>query len=159
MTTLREHDTAPEFELLDATGTTWRLADFAGSKVIIYFYPAALTPGCTIEAVDFTTRRGAFADAGYAIVGISPDSPEKLARFVANKSLTVALLSDPDRTVIDAYGAWGTKMMYGKEMHGVIRSTFVVDVDGDGHGTVVKAMYNVKAAGHVERLARDLGVA
>ncbi|MCL2783825.1 MAG: peroxiredoxin, partial [Propionibacteriaceae bacterium] len=136
----------------------WRLADFAGSKVIVYFYPAALTPGCTLEAVDFTTRRGAFASAGYAVVGISPDAPEKLARFIASKSLTVALLSDPDRTVIDAYGAWGTKVLYGKPMQGVIRSTFIVDVDDAGKGTIVKAMYNVKATGHVDRLARDLGI-
>jgi len=135
------------------------MADFAGRKVIVYFYPAALTPGCTMEAIDFTSHKQAFAEAGYDIVGISPDTPEKLARFVANKELTVTLLSDPEKTVIEAYRAWGTKVLYGKQMQGIIRSTFVVDVDADGKGTVKLAQYAVKATGHVERLAKQLGVA
>jgi len=158
MSTLRVGDEAPSFDLEDALGQHWRLADFASSKVIVYFYPAALTPGCTLEAIDFTSHKVQFAQAGYAIVGISPDTPEKLARFIENKNLTVVLLSDPQRQVIEAYGAWGTKMLYGKQMQGVIRSTFVVEVDADGKGCVVKVMQNVRASGHVERLAKELGI-
>jgi len=158
MAQLSAHDTAPDFHLPDATGREWSLADFRDGKVIVYFYPAALTPGCTLEAVDFTSRRDDFDAAGYKIVGISPDAPEKLARFAASKDLTVTLLSDPDKVALDAYGAWGTKMLYGKQMQGVIRSTFVLDVDAAGHATVIAALYNVKASGHVERLGKQLGV-
>lgn len=158
MSQLSVNDQAPDFDLPDANGQRWRLSDFAGGKVIVYFYPKAMTPGCTTEAIDFTLHKGDFAKAGYAIVGISPDAPEKLARFIVNKNLLVVLLSDPQRDVIDAYGAWGTKVLYGKQMQGIIRSTFVVDVDAQGRGTVVKALYNVKATGHVERLAKELGV-
>jgi len=159
MTTLATGDLAPAFDLLDADGKHWSLKSFAGSKVIVYFYPAALTPGCTIEAVDFTAQRDAFIAAGYHIIGISPDAPEKLARFIAKESLSVTLLSDSGKTVITAYGAWGTKMLYGKEVTGIIRSTFVVDVDEAGTGTIVSASYGVKATGHVGRLAKELGVA
>jgi len=158
MSTLTTGNPAPDFDLPDATGRHWSLADFRGGKVVVYFYPAALTPGCTIEAVDFTSRRDDFAAAGYQIVGISPDAPEKLARFIANKDLTVTLLSDPERVTLNAYGAWGTKMLYGKEMQGVIRSTFVLDVPNEGKPTVLSASYAVKATGHVERLAKQLGI-
>jgi len=158
MSTLSVNDPAPGFDLPDAQGHHRSLADFAPGKVIVYFYPAALTPGCTIEAVDFSSRRDAFASAGYHIVGISPDAPEKLARFIARDNLEVTLLSDPGRSVIEAYGAWGTKMLYGKQMQGVIRSTFVVDVGAGGQGTVTCALYNVKAKGHVDGLAKRLGV-
>ena len=149
---------APAFDLPDADGNRWRLTCFAPGAVIVYFYPAALTPGCTIEAIDFSARLDDFAAAGYHVVGISPDAPAKLARFTSAHNLSVPLLSDPDRSVIEAYGAWGTKMMYGKAMQGVIRSTFVVDVDDAGVGTVRLAHYNVKASGHVGRLAAELGV-
>jgi len=158
MVTLKTNDTAPDFLLGDALGRHWSLKDFSGGKLILYFYPAASTPGCTIEAVDFTASRDAFAAAGYQIVGISPDAPEKLARFIDNNSLTVTLLSNEDKSVLQAYGAWGTKTLYGKQMEGVIRSTFVLDVDATGVGVVTIAQYNVKATGHVERLAKLLGV-
>jgi len=158
MATLATGDPAPDFDLPDPTGRRWSLEDFRGGKVIVYFYPAALTPGCTLEAIDFTSRRRDFADAGYQIVGISPDAPEKLSRFIASKDLTVTLLSDPDKLTLDAYGAWGSKVLYGKEMEGVIRSTFIVDVPATGPATIVDARYAVKATGHVERLARDLGI-
>lgn len=134
------------------------LADYAGGHVIIYFYPAALTPGCTREAVDFTDALSDLAAGGYQVVGISPDPVAKLADFRSRESLTVTLLSDPDRSTLEAYGAWGSKMLYGKEITGVIRSTFIVSVDAEGHGTVEKAQYNVKATGHVDRLRRDLGL-
>jgi len=156
MAQLAPHDPAPDFHLVDADGRLWSLADFAGGKVIVYFYPAAMTPGCTIEAVDFTARSAAFADAGYRIVGISPDAPGKLARFTASQGLTLTLLSDPDKEALDAYGAWGTKVLYGKQMQGVIRSTFVLDVDATGQATVIDSLYNVKATGHVERLGKQL---
>ena len=159
MTTLASGDRAPGFDLADSTGRRWTLADLGPGAVILYFYPAALTPGCTTEAVDFTANREVFGAAGYKIVGVSPDTPEKLARFIEAKDLSVMLLSDRERAVIDAYGAWGTKVLYGKAMEGVIRSTFVVDVDGSGEGTVRLAQYNVKATGHVARLAKELGIA
>jgi len=156
MATLEINDAAPDFNLSDSDGRHWSLADFRGSKAIIYFYPAALTPGCTIQAVDFSSRLEDFAAAGYQIVGISPDTPAKLARFITAHSLSVTLLSDPDKTTLLAYGAWGTKILYGKEMEGVIRSTFIVDVPAEGPATILDARYGVKATGHVERLARDL---
>ena len=158
MATLATGDPAPDFDLPDSTGRRWSLEDFRSSKVIVYFYPAALTPGCTLEAIDFTSRRRDFADAGYQIVGISPDAPEKLSRFIASKDLTVTLLSDPDKTVLQEYGAYGEKKLYGKTMVGVIRSTFVLDVDAKGAATVEVAQYNVKATGHVAKLRRDLGL-
>jgi len=159
MTTLAAGDSAPSFDLVDADGQSRTLASFGAGALVLYFYPAALTPGCTIEAIDFTAHRAAFEAAGYKIVGVSPDTPAKLARFIESKDLTVTLLADPDKTTINAYGAWGTKMLYGKAIEGVIRSTFVVDVDACGKGTIRLAQYGVKATGHVDRLARDLGIA
>lgn len=158
MAKLQVGDPAPTFTLPDAEGRPVRLADFAGRRVIVYFYPAAMTPGCTTQAIDFTTHADEFDDAGFDVLGISPDSPEKLARFRAKEHLDVILLSDEDKAVMNAYGAYGTKMLYGKEIEGVIRSTFVVDVDAEGHGTITVAQYNVKATGHVGRLRRDLGL-
>ena len=158
MAHLAPNDPAPTFDLPDAGGRHRRLADFAPGQVIVYFYPAALTPGCTLEAVDFSAQRDKFAAAGYRIVGISPDPPEKLARFIASNDLTVTLLSDANRAVINAYGAWGSRVLYGKQVEGVIRSTFVIDVDKSGQGTVRLAFYNVKATGHVDRLANELGL-
>lgn len=149
---------APAFTLSDADGTAVSLSDFAGQKVIVYFYPAALTPGCTVQAVDFTASLDEIAKAGYQVVGISPDSPEKLAKFREKEQLSVRLLADPQREVLNAYGAFGTKMLYGKQIEGVIRSTFVVSVDEAGQGTIEVAQYNVKATGHVAKLRRDLGI-
>lgn len=122
--------------------------------MIVYFYPAALTPGCTKQACDFTDNLAVFADAGYDVLGISPDKPEKLAKFRDKESLKVTLLADPDRSVLTAYGAFGEKTMYGKTVTGVIRSTLVVDPEGK----VAHAFYNVKATGHVAKLLRDLKV-
>jgi peroxiredoxin Q/BCP len=128
------------------------LADFRGKKVILYVYPAAMTPGCTTQACDFRDSLEPLASAGYAVVGLSPDPPDKLAEFRAHDQLTFTLLSDTEKTVLEAYGAWGEKQLYGKTVVGVIRSTFVVDEQG----VVERAMYNVKATGHVEKLRRDL---
>jgi peroxiredoxin Q/BCP len=147
-------DPAPEFRLPDADGTSVSLADYRGRRVIVYCYPAALTPGCTTQAVDFTAAAGDLAEAGLDIIGISPDSPEKLHRFRAEEQLSITLLSDPDKQVLRAYGAYGPKKLYGKEVIGVIRSTFVVDAGG----RIEKASYNVKATGHVAKLRRDLGL-
>lgn len=158
MTTLKVGDTAPSFSLPDAEGRTVSLSDYAGRRVIVYFYPAALTPGCTTQAVDFSADKDDLSAAGYDVVGISPDSPEKLARFAQKEGLSVLLLSDASKETLLAYGAFGTKKLYGKEIEGVIRSTFVVDVDADGVGTVAVAQYNVRAKGHVAKLRRDLGV-
>ena len=151
-------DTAPAFTLTDADGQQNSLADYAGGKVIVYFYPAAMTPGCTTQAVDFTAAVGDLDSAGLAVVGISPDSPDKLAQFKAAESVAFPLLADPDKEVLNAYGAYGTKMLYGKLIEGVIRSTFVVDVAPDGTGTIDVAQYNVKATGHVDKLKRDLKI-
>ena len=151
-------DPAPDFTLLDADGEPVSLADFAGHRVIVYFYPAAMTPGCTTQAVDFTAAISELSAAGLQVVGISPDTPEKLAQFRDLQSVAFPLLADPDKTALQAYGAFGEKMLYGKLIEGVIRSTFVVDVDAEGKGTVAVAQYNVKASGHVAKLRRDLGV-
>lgn len=158
MARLQVGDPAPSFTLPDADGTPVSLSDYAGRRVIVYFYPAAMTPGCTTQAVDFTAQHDAIDSAGFDVVGISPDAPARLAAFRAKEDLEVTLLSDADKTVLTAYGAYGTKMLYGKEIEGVIRSTFVVDVDAEGHGTISVAQYNVKATGHVTRLCRDLGI-
>ena len=158
MTRLAPGSPTPDFSLSDATGKMVSLSDYAGQKIVVYFYPAAMTPGCTTEAVDFTAAQDAFSQAGYQIVGVSPDPPEKLARFADKKQLTITLLADPDRSTIKAYGAWGTKTLYGKAIEGVIRSTFVVDVDPHGKGTIELAQYNVRATGHVERLGRELEI-
>ena len=145
-------DTAPEFTLVDDTGTEVGLSDFLGRKVIVYFYPAAMTPGCTKQACDFTDSLDSLQAQGYEVVGISPDKPEKLAKFRERDHLTITLLSDPDRTVMQEYGAFGEKRLYGKLVEGVIRSTIVVDEDGK----VFLAQYNVKATGHVAKLRKDL---
>jgi thioredoxin-dependent peroxiredoxin len=147
-------DPAPEFTLPDADGHEVSLASLRGQRVIIYFYPAAMTPGCTKQACDFRDSRADLAGAGLTVLGISPDSPAKLAKFREKESLTFPLLSDPDRVVLRAYGAYGEKMMYGKKSVGVIRSTFVVGADGK----IEEARYGVKATGHVARLRHDLGV-
>lgn len=148
---------APEFSLPASDGTTVTLSDQlkdAENGVIVYFYPAAGTPGCTKEACDFRDSLASLQSAGYAVVGISPDGVSKLDKFVAKESLTFPLLSDPEHMALEAYGAWGEKKNYGRTSVGVIRSTVVVDPDG----TVARAQYNVKATGHVARLRRDLGL-
>ena len=155
---LSEADLAPAFTLTDQDGLTVSLADYAGKRVVVYFYPAALTPGCTTQAVDFSTHRDALLEAGLSVVGISPDSSEKLATFKAKEGVRITLLSDPAKKTLEAYGAFGTKLLYGKEVEGVIRSTFLIDVDETGNGRIVKALYNVRAKGHVDKLMRDLGV-
>ena len=142
---------APEFTLIDADGTERSLSDYRGSRVIVYFYPAAMTPGCTKEACDFRDNLASLAAAGLAVIGISPDPPAKLAKFRDKEGLTFPLLSDPDRTVLIAYGE---KQLYGRTVTGVIRSTFVIDADG----RIEQAQYNVKATGHVAKLRRDLGL-
>ena len=154
MTRLAPGDPAPPFTLSDADGKQVSLADYAGRKVVVYFYPAASTPGCTKEACDFRDNLGELNDAGLDVVGISPDKPEKLAKFRDNEKLTFPLLSDPDRSVLTAWGAYGEKKMYGKTVQGVIRSTFVVDEKGK----IEVAQYNIKATGHVAKLRRDLSV-
>ncbi len=158
MTRLETGATAPAFTLPDADGRTVSLADYAGQRVIVYFYPAALTPGCTTQAVDFTAAVNELGNAGYHVLGISPDEQPKLAQFRERQSVGFPLLSDPDKAVLGAYGAFGEKLLYGKLVEGVIRSTFVVDVDAKGEGTVAVAQYNVRAAGHVDKLKRELGV-
>jgi peroxiredoxin Q/BCP len=147
-------DLAPDFTLPDADGREVSLSSLRGQRVIIYFYPAAMTPGCTKQACDFRDSRGELSEAGFAVLGISPDAPAKLAKFAARDGLTFPLLSDPDREVLKAYGAFGEKMLYGKKSIGVIRSTFVVGADG----RIERAYYGVKATGHVARLRKDLGV-
>jgi peroxiredoxin Q/BCP len=155
MTRLSPGDPAPEFTLADADGKQVSLGDFRGRKVVVYFYPAAMTPGCTKQACDFRDNLAELTGAGFAVIGISPDKPEKLAKFREAEALTFPLLSDPSRSVLEAYGAFGEKTMYGKKVTGVIRSTFVVDEDG----VIEQAQYNVKATGHVAKLRRDLGLA
>jgi thioredoxin-dependent peroxiredoxin len=147
-------DLAPDFTLPDADGNDVTLSSLRGGRVIVYFYPAAMTPGCTKQACDFRDSQPDLTGAGFAVLGISPDSPAKLAKFRDKEGLTFPLLSDPDRKVLEAYGAYGEKMMYGKTMVGVIRSTFVIDPDG----RIEQAQYGVKATGHVGRLRRELGV-
>jgi peroxiredoxin Q/BCP len=147
-------DPAPAFTLPDADGRPVSLADHRGRRVIVYCYPAAMTPGCTTQAVDFTASAGDLAEAGLDIIGISPDEPEKLLRFREKEELGITLVSDPEKTVLQAYGAYGPKKLYGKEVVGVIRSTFIVDAEG----RIERASYNVKATGHVAKLMRDLGI-
>jgi thioredoxin-dependent peroxiredoxin len=147
-------DAAPDFTLPDADGNQVSLADLRGKNVIVYFYPAAMTPGCTKQACDFRDSLDSLQAAGYAVLGISPDKPEKLAKFRDRDAVTFPLLSDVDKDVLTAYGAFGEKTMYGKKVTGVIRSTFVVDPDGK----IAVAQYNVKATGHVAKLRRDLGL-
>ena len=147
-------DEAPDFTLKDADGNDVSLSGFKGQRVIVYFYPAAMTPGCTKEACDFTASMPDLAKAGTAVLGISPDQPAKLAKFREKDGIIFPLLSDPDKTVLTAYGAYGEKMNYGKTIMGVIRSTFIVGADGK----IEKAQYAVKATGHVDRLRKDLGL-
>jgi peroxiredoxin Q/BCP len=147
-------DKAPAFSLPDADGNTVKLSDFKGRKVIVYFYPAASTPGCTKQACDFRDSLAPLNEAGLDVIGISPDKPTKLAKFRDAEELTFPLLSDPDREVLTAWGAFGEKTMYGKTVQGVIRSTFVVDEKG----AIEVAQYNVKATGHVAKLRRDISV-
>ncbi len=147
-------DTAPDFTLADADGHPVSLSDFRGRRVILYFYPAAGTPGCTTQACDFRDNLSDFAAADLTVLGVSPDAAPKLARFRAEQSLPFTLLSDPDRSVLAAYGAYGEKQMYGKTVTGVIRSTVVIGADG----RVEVAQYNVKATGHVTKLMRDLAL-
>ncbi|OPC82793.1 thioredoxin-dependent thiol peroxidase [Embleya scabrispora] len=149
---LQAGDTAPAFTLSDADGKSVSLSDYAGRKVIVYFYPAALTPGCTKQACDFTDNLDLLAGAGYDVLGISPDKPEKLGKFREKESLRVTLLADPDKATLEAYGAFGEKTMYGKTVKGVIRSTFIVDETGK----LERALYNVRATGHVAKLLKDL---
>ncbi len=147
-------DKAPDFSLPDADGNTVALAGYRGRKVIVYFYPAAATPGCTKEACDFRDNLSELNDAGLEVLGISPDKPAKLAKFRDAQDLSFPLLSDPDKQVLTAWGAFGEKTMYGKKVQGVIRSTFVVDEKGK----IAAAQYNVRATGHVAKLRRDLSV-
>ncbi|WP_311208575.1 MULTISPECIES: thioredoxin-dependent thiol peroxidase [unclassified Aeromicrobium] len=153
-TRLQPGDTAPDFTLPDDTGQEVTLSSLRGGKVIVYFYPAAMTPGCTKQATDFSGALDDLQAEGYTVVGISPDKPEKLAKFRERDGLTITLLSDVDRSVMTAWGAFGEKKLYGKVVEGVIRSTVVVGEEG----TVEVAQYNVKATGHVAKLRRDLGL-
>ncbi|MEV4129760.1 thioredoxin-dependent thiol peroxidase [Nocardia sp. NPDC049707] len=147
-------DPAPDFTLPDADGKNVSLSDYRDRKVIVYFYPAASTPGCTKQACDFRDNLADLAGAGIEVIGISPDKPAKLAKFRDNEKLTFPLLSDPDKSVLTAWGAFGEKTMYGKTVTGVIRSTFLVDEKGK----IEVAQYNVRATGHVAKLRRDLSV-
>ena len=145
---------APSFTLPDKDGTPVSLGDYAGQKVVLYFYPAASTPGCTTQACDFRDNLASLASAGYQVLGISKDSGDALQKFADEQNLTFPLLSDPELEVHHAYGAFGEKSMYGKTVTGVIRSTFVVDEQG----TLEHALYNVKATGHVASLRKKLGL-
>ena len=146
-------DEAPDFTLPDADGNLVSLSSLRGQRVIVYFYPAAMTPGCTTQACDFRDNLAELNGAGITVLGISPDQPAKLAKFRDKEGLTFPLLSDPDHAVLEAYGAFGEKKLYGKTVVGVIRSTFVIDADGK----IETAMYGVKATGHVARLMTEVG--
>lgn len=152
---LSEGDTAPSFTLTDQDGASVSLSDFAGENVIVYFYPAAMTPGCTKEACDFRDNLNSLASAGYRVLGISKDAQAKLKKFQEQEHLNFPLLSDEDLAVHQAYGAYGEKSLYGKTITGVLRSTFVLNPDG----TVRLPLYNVKATGHVAMLRKRLGLA
>ncbi|MFL1999753.1 thioredoxin-dependent thiol peroxidase [Microbacterium sp. A1-JK] len=154
MTHLEPGSVAPDFTLLDQDERPVSLSDFRGRRVILYFYPAAMTPGCTTQACDFRDSMASLQGAGYTVLGLSRDEPAKLRQFRENDGITFPLLSDPDHAVHEAYGAWGEKQNYGKTITGVLRSTFVLDEDG----AVREALYNVKATGHVARLRKTLGV-
>jgi peroxiredoxin Q/BCP len=155
VTILEAGQAAPDFTLLDQDEHPVSLSDFRGRRVIVYFYPAAQTPGCTTQACDFRDSLASLQGAGYTVLGVSRDTPEKLRSFRDSDGLTFPLLSDPDHAVHEAYGAWGEKQNYGKTITGVLRSTFVVDEEG----RIVEAQYNVKATGHVARLRKALGLA
>ncbi len=154
MPRLTAGDVAPDFTLPTADGSSVTLSDLRGSHVIVYFYPAAGTPGCTLEAVNFRDSSAALHTAGYRLVGISPDSTARLASFAADEALEYPLLADEDHAVLEAWGAWGEKTLYGRLITGVIRSTVVVDPEG----RVELAQYNVRATGHVGRLLNELGL-
>lgn len=147
-------DAAPDFALPDQSGRTIRLVDLRGQRVVLFAYPAAMTPGCTTEACDFRDSEAALAAAGITVLGISPDDVERQARFASRDDLGYPLLSDPEHVTLEAYGAWGPKQNYGRWYEGVIRSTFVIDADG----RIEQALYNVKATGHVARVRKLLGV-
>ncbi len=147
-------DKAPAFALPDADGNVVKLSSYKGQKVVLYVYPAAMTPGCTKQACDFRDNLQRFVDAGYAVVGLSPDKPEKLTKFVDAEALTFPLLSDVSKETLLAYGAYGEKQLYGKTVTGVIRSTFLIDEKGK----VTGASYAVKATGHVAKLLKDNGI-
>lgn len=151
---LEAGEKAPAFKLLDHNGDKASLADFKGKKVILYFYPAAATPGCTKEACDFNDNLNSFKKAGFTVLGVSPDAPEKLAKFKKAESLNFTLLSDPELELHKTYGAFGKKSMYGREYEGVIRSTFAIDEKGK----ISLALYNVKATGHVAMLRKQLEI-
>ena len=151
---LEPGDAAPDFTLTADDGSEVSLSDYRGRRVLVYFYPRANTPGCTTQACDFRDESAQFNDAGVEVLGISPDSPAKLAGFRDAEGLTFPLLADPDKEVLTAWGAFGEKQMYGKTVTGVIRSTFLIGADG----TIEEALYNVKATGHVAKLRRDLKV-
>ncbi len=155
MANLEIGDKAPAFKLLDQDGNKVSLADYKGKKVVLYFYPAASSPGCTKEAWDFNGSLKAFEKAGYSVVGASPDSVEKIKKFSVSQKLKFPLLSDPELEVHKAYGAYGTKKLYGREYQGVLRSTFVIDEKGK----IEHALYNVKATNHVNSLKSKLGIA
>jgi peroxiredoxin Q/BCP len=147
-------DTAPDWSLPTDNGDRLSLKDLRGRKVVLYAYPAAMTPGCTTQACDFRDSLASLQAAGYEVVGISPDAPAKLAKFRERDAITFPLVSDEDKSVLTAYGAFGEKQNYGRTVMGVIRSTFVIDENG----AIEKAFYNVKATGHVAKLRRDLGI-
>jgi len=153
-TRLTPGDTAPDFTLPDADGKPVSLADYRGRRVVVYFYPAAGTPGCTKQACDFRDSLAELNGAGLDVLGVSPDKPAKLAKFRDKEGLTFPLLSDADKDVLNAWGAFGEKQMYGKTVTGVIRSTFVIDPEGK----IEVAQYNVRATGHVAKLRKDLSV-
>lgn len=147
-------DTAPAFTLLDQNRASVSLADYAGKKVILYFYPAAMTPGCTKQACDFSESLASLSAAGYVVLGVSKDNVAKLKKFEEHDAITFPLLSDPELSVHNAYAVYGEKSMYGKTVMGVIRSTFVIDEQGK----IELALYNVKATGHVAMLRGKLGL-
>ncbi|GAA2232877.1 thioredoxin-dependent thiol peroxidase [Rarobacter faecitabidus] len=151
---LQVGDPAPDFDLPTGDGGRLKLSDLRGKRVVLYAYPAAGTPGCTKQACDFRDSLASLTAHSYTVVGISPDAPEKLAKFAQDEALTFPLVSDESKDVLNAYGAWGDKTLYGKLTRGVIRSTFVIDADGK----IELAQYNVKATGHVARLRRELGI-
>ena len=152
--TLQPGDPAPDFTLTTDTEEQLSLSDLRGKRVILYVYPAAMTPGCTTQACDFRDSLSSLKAQGFEVIGISPDKPAKLAKFRERDMLTFTLVSDPDKAVLREYGAFGEKKLYGKVVEGVIRSTFVIDADGK----IERAMYNVKATGHVAKLRRELGI-
>ena len=154
MPKLAPGDAAPDFTLPAADGSTVTLSQLRGQHVVVYFYPKAATPGCTTQACDFRDSLASLQGAGYTVLGVSPDKPGALADFASDQALTFPLLSDPEHSVLDEWGAWGEKTLYGKKSVGVIRSTVVVDPDGK----VELAKYNVKATGHVASLRKALGL-